>query len=125
MENNRKKALDSRSALQRESFRIRMNTLSPLLRKRFSKLTHIERIFYGSVAVAALFLALSLVFVRMRILEFQSSTNEMRIAMTDSQAQIDQYQQTLNDLTSSGKAGQAATAAGLAPDSNNVLKASK
>ncbi|MDR2976524.1 MAG: hypothetical protein LBV19_04355 [Streptococcaceae bacterium] len=117
--------LDSRSALQSESFRIRLNTLSPLLRKRFSKLTHIERIFYGTVAVAALFLALSLVFVRMRVLQFQSSTNNLRIEMTNSQTQIDQYQQTLNELTSNGKAGQSAVNAGLTSDANNILKASK
>jgi cell division protein FtsL len=125
MKNNKNNFFDSRTALQSESFRIRLNTLSPLLRKRFSKLTHIERIFYGTVAVAALFLALSLVFVRMRILQFQSSTNEMRIEMTDTQTQIDQYQQKLNDLTSNGKAGQSATTGGLNQDSNNVLKASK
>ena len=125
MAKNNKKALDITTALQSESFRIRTSTISPLLRRRFTKLTPIERIFYVSVAVSILVLMLSIVFIRMKTLQITDSTNTMRINMTNTQSQIDQSNQAIKDMTATGKVGAAAAQAGLSNNAANILKASK
>ncbi|MFV0556234.1 MAG: hypothetical protein ACK5LM_03895 [Lactovum sp.] len=118
-------SLDIGTAIQRESFRIRTNTLSPLLRQRFTKLTLIERVFYMTVAFTVLVLMVSIVFIRMRTLEITNSTNNMRIEMTNTQTQIEQYNQSVKDLSSTGKVGNAAAKAGLSNNAENILKATK
>ncbi|HEY0222691.1 hypothetical protein [Lactovum miscens] len=121
-----KKSLDISTALQRESFRIRTNTLSPLLRKRFSRLTHLERVFYCMVGITVVILMAATVFVRMKIYEITSTTNEMRIEMNTNQTKIDQYNQNVNDVTSMGKVSAAVTADGFIQASpDNVIRATK
>lgn len=117
--------LDIRTAVQRESFRIHLNSLSPILRKRFSRLTVAERLFYLAVGISAVLMAVGIVFVRTKNLEVQSATNEMRINMLSTQTQISQYKQSIQDLTSSGKVGQVATDNGLSRANSTVIKVTK
>ncbi|MDR0299425.1 MAG: hypothetical protein LBI13_05010 [Streptococcaceae bacterium] len=120
-----KKSLDISTALQRESFRIRTNTLSPLLRKRFSRLTHIERIFYFVVGITMLVLMSSIVFVRMKSYQIDQNTQAMQFDMSNNQTQIEQYNQNVNNLTSQGKVTATAIAVGLTQTPDNILKATK
>lgn len=120
-----KNPLDIHTAAQHESFSIRLNSLSPRLRTRFDKLTAVERVFYVTIGVTAIFLALSIVFVRMKIYQVESSTNNMRLEMTSTQTQIIQYNQDLQDLTSSGKVGNIASQNGMTINNSNVMKAKK
>ena len=117
--------LDIHTAAQHESFSIRLNSLSPRLRTRFSKLTSVERVFYVSIAVTAILLALSIVFVRMKTYQVQISTNNLRLEMVDTQTKIIQYNQDPQDLTSSGRVGDIASKDGMTINNSNVMKATK
>lgn len=120
-----KNSLDIHTAIQHESFRIRLNSLSPRLRTRFSKLTDVERVFYTIVAITAIFLAVSIVFVRMKIYQVQSSTNNMRLEISETKTRIIQYNQDLQGLTSSGKVEDIANENGLIYNNSNVKRVEK
>jgi cell division protein FtsL len=113
-------------AARSESFRIRLNSISPALRGRFSKFSTIEKVFYISIASAAILMAVAIVFVRMKTLEITTATNQMRLEMATTQTQITQYNQQLQDLESSGKVGTVATKSGMSiSGATNVVKSSK
>ncbi|MDR0297831.1 MAG: hypothetical protein LBI11_04180 [Streptococcaceae bacterium] len=117
--------LDVRAAAQVESFRIRMNSIAPGLRGSFTRLSRVERLFYFSVTIAVIFMAIAIVFVRMKTLEFKSSTDQMRIEMANTQTEINQYQQEINNLTAQGKVGTAASSANMTNGNSPTYKVTK
>ena len=120
-----KKAVDIQTAAENDSFRIRVNSLAPRLRRQFSQFSKIERYFYMTVVFAVILVTLALVYVRIRILTVQTSTHEISFAMQSDETQLTLYNQNLQDLTSQGKIGNAATQAGLSLNNSKVITLKK
>ena len=85
----------------------------------------IEKVFYLTMVVAALVLAVGLLYVKTKTLEVQGNTMDLRSKISQETTRKTEYDQQILDLTSGTKVLDTANKADLKQNPSNVLKATK
>ena len=110
----------------KDSYLIDTETLAPeVLASKFKKFSGVEKVFYLTMVVAALVLAVGLLYVKTKTLEVQGNTMDLRSKISQETTRKTEYDQQILDLTSGTKVLDTANKADLKQNPSNVLKATK
>ena len=84
-----KEYFDIKTANQNGSYNISADSIAPeLLTRKFKKLSNVEKVFYLSVIVTAIVLAIGMVFVRTKIIEVEQNTLTIQAEVTTKEDQL-------------------------------------
>ncbi|MDR1606097.1 MAG: cell division protein FtsL [Streptococcaceae bacterium] len=121
-----KEYFDIKTANKNGSYNITADSIAPeLLTSRFAKLSKIEKVFYLSVILTAIVLAIGMVFVRTKIIEVEQETLKIQTDVSAKEEQLKNYDQQINELMSGDRVTTQAKDSGLKSNNENVIKASK
>ena len=121
-----KEYFDIETAAKKDSYLIDTETLAPeVLASKFKKFSGVEKVFYLTMVVAALVLAVGLLYVKTKTLEVQGNTMDLRTKISQETTRKSEYDQQILDLTSGNRVLDAANKASLKTNPSNVLKATK
>lgn len=121
-----KKYFDIKTASKNGSFNIEADSIAPeLLKRKFRNLVFVEKCFYLSIIFSVIVLAISMVYVRTKIIEVEQDTLDIQSQVSDKQDQMKMYDQKINELMSSDRVTKQANDNGIKSNPNNVMKASK
>ena len=93
--------------------------------QKFKKLSNVEKVFYLSVIVTAIVLAIGMVFVRTKIIEVEQNTLTIQAEVTTKEDQLKAYDQQINELMTDDRVAKQASDSGLKMNNDNVIKATK
>lgn len=85
--------------------------------KTFSR---IEKVFYGSIAISGLILAIGIVFMQTRLLQIQSEMASVNQEINSKQVEIDDAKQAVNELVSNTRMMEIANKNGLTFNNDNI-----
>ena len=121
-----KEYFDIKPANQNGSYKISADSIAPeLLTRKFKKLSNVEKVFYLSVIVTAIVLAIGMVFVRTKIIEVEQNTLTIQAEVTTKEDQLKAYDQQINELMTDDRVAKQASDSGLKMNNDNVIKATK
>jgi cell division protein FtsL len=121
-----KEYFDIITANQNGSYNISADSIAPeLLTRKFKKLSNVEKVFYLSVIVTAIVLAIGMVFVRTKIIEVEQNTLTIQAEVTTKEDQLKAYDQQINELMTDDRVAKQASDSGLKMNNDNVIKATK
>ena len=121
-----KEYFDIKTANQTGSYNISADSIAPeLLTRKFKKLSNVEKVFYLSVIVTAIVLAIGMVFVRTKIIEVEQNTLTIQAEVTTKEDQLKAYDQQINELMTDDRVAKQASDSGLKMNNDNVIKATK
>ena len=121
-----KEYFDIKTANQTGSYNISADSSAPeLLTRKFKKLSNVEKVFYLSVIVTAIVLAIGMVFVRTKIIEVEQNTLTIQAEVTTKEDQLKAYDQQINELMTDDRVAKQASDSGLKMNNDNVIKATK
>ena len=99
-----KEYFDIETAAKKDSYLIDTETLAPeVLASKFKKFSGVEKVFYLTMVVAALVLAVGLLYVKTKTLEVQGNTMDLRSKISQETTRKTEYDQQILDLTSGTK----------------------
>ncbi|MGO2314630.1 MAG: septum formation initiator family protein [Pseudolactococcus laudensis] len=121
-----KEYFDIKTANQNGSYNISADSIAPeLLTRKFKKLSNVEKVFYLSVIVTAIVLAIGMVFVRTKIIEVEQNTLTIQAEVSTKEDQLKAYDQQINELMGDDRVMKQARDSGLKQNNDNVIKATK
>ncbi|GFH41709.1 cell division protein FtsL [Lactococcus hodotermopsidis] len=121
-----KEYFDIRTAKENGSYNISADSIAPeLLRRKFSKLSTVEKVFYLSIIFSAVMLAVGMVFVRTKIIEVEQNTLEIQTEVSTKEDTLKLYDQQINELMNPDRVSGQAKDNGLKSNNENVIKATK
>ena len=121
-----KEYFDIKTANQNGSYNISADSIAPeLLTRKFKKLSNVEKVFYLSVIVTAIVLAIGMVFVRTKIIEVEHNMLTIQAEVTTKEDQLKAYDQQINELMTDDRVAKQASDSGLKMNNDNVIKATK
>ena len=121
-----KEYFDIKTATQNGSYNISADSIAPeLLTRKFKRLSNVEKVFYLSVIVTAIVLAVGMVFVRTKIIEVEQNTLTIQTEVSTKEDQLKAYDQQINELMTDDRVAKQANDSGLKMNNDNVIKASK
>lgn len=116
--------LDIKTAAKKDSYLIDRNSLAPeVLASKFRKISGVEKFFYITIAIVALVLASSLLYIKAKTVEVQGNTVLLNQTIATKTTQNSELDQQIQDLTNNNKVSTLTQQAGMTIDYNNVLKA--
>ncbi|AYG00558.1 MULTISPECIES: cell division protein FtsL [Lactococcus] len=121
-----KEYFDIETAAKKDSYLIDKNSLAPeVLASKFKKFSGVEKVFYLAMVVAALVLAVGLLYVKTKTLEVQDNTMTIKSQISEQTTKSSEYDQQILDLASPNRVIDTANKAGMKQDPSNELKATK
>lgn len=121
-----KEYFDIKTAAKKDSYLIDKNSLAPeVLASKFRKFSGVEKVFYLSMVVAALVLAVGLLYVKTKTLEVQNNTMNLKTQISQQSTKSSEYDQQIQDLASPNRVIDSANQVGMKQTPSNVLKATK
>lgn len=121
-----KEYFDIKTANQKGSYNISADSIAPeLLTRKFRKLSIVEKVFYLSVIVTAIVLAIGMVFVRTKIIEVEQNIVDIQTEVSTKEDQLKTYDQQINELMSEERVLKQANESGLKRNNDSVIKATK
>ncbi|TKV35266.1 cell division protein FtsL, partial [Citrobacter sp. TBCS-11] len=94
-----KEYFDIETAAKKDSYLIDTETLAPeVLASKFKKFSGVEKVFYLTMVVAALVLAVGLLYVKTKTLEVQGNTMDLRTKISQETTRKSEYDQHILDL---------------------------
>ncbi|GFH39738.1 cell division protein FtsL [Pseudolactococcus insecticola] len=121
-----KEYFDIKTATQNGSYNISVDSIAPeLMKRKFNRLSRVEKVFYLSIIVTAIMLAIGMVFVRTKIIEVEQNTLDIQTKVSTKEDQLTTYNQQINELMSGDRVIDQANASGLKVNNENVIKATK
>ena len=121
-----KEYFDIKTANQNGSYNISADSIAPeLLTQKFKKLSNVEKVFYLSVIVTAIVLAIGMVFVRTKIIEVEQNTLTIQLQVIIKEDKLKAYDQQINELMTDDRVAKQASDSGLKMNNDNVIKATK
>lgn len=98
----------------------RNEAISNALKRRIRKFSRIEKIFYGSIILTAITMAVSIIYLQSRNLQVQQEITNLNSQISDMQTDYDNAKQEVNELTSRDRIEQIAGNAGLTSQQDNI-----
>jgi len=78
----------------------RNEAISNALKRRIRKFSRIEKVFYGSIILTAITMAVSIIYLQSRNLQVQQEITNLNSQISDMQTDYDNAKQEVNELTS-------------------------
>lgn len=91
-----------------------------VIEEKIRTFSRVEKAFYGSIVFSALVLAIGIIFLQTRLLQVQSDMATVNQQITAKQAELDDAEQAVNELTRRGNLTEIAEKAGLTLNNDNV-----
>jgi len=121
-----KEYFDIKTAAKKDSFYIDKASVAPeVLATRFKKISTVEKFFYVTIAVVAMMLSVSLLYIKAKTVEVQGNTVTLNQTIMTKQTKSEELDEQLQDLTDNSKILTPVQKAGLSININNVVKAEK
>lgn len=121
-----KEYFDIETAAKKDSYAISKDSLAPeVLAQKFKRFSGVEKVFYLSMVVVALMLAVTQLFIQTKTQEIESSTLHYNSQITVKEQKNSEYDQKIQELTSQDKLQKVTDKYGISYNSDNVLKATK
>ena len=98
----------------------RNEAISNALKRRIRKFSRIEIVFYGSIILTAITMAVSIIYLQSRNLQVQQEITNLNSQISDMQTDYDNAKQEVNELTSRDRIEQIAGNAGLTSQQDNI-----
>lgn len=98
----------------------RNEAISNALKRRIRKFSRIETVFYGSIILTAITMAVSIIYLQSRNLQVQQEITNLNSQISDMQTDYDNAKQEVNELTSRDRVEQIAQNAGLTSQQDNI-----
>ena len=98
----------------------RNEAISNALKRRIRKFSRIEKVFYGSIILTAITMAVSIIYLQSRNLQVQQEITNLNSQISDMQTDYDNAKQEVNELTSRNRIEQIAGNAGLTSRQDNI-----
>ena len=98
----------------------RNEAISNALKRRIRKISRIEKVFYGSIILTAITMAVSIIYLQSRNLQVQQEITNLNSQISDMQTDYDNAKQEVNELTSRDRIEQIAGNAGLTSQQDNI-----
>ena len=98
----------------------RNEAISNALKRRIRKFSRIEKVFYGSIILTAITMAVSIIYLQSRNLQVQQEITNLNSQISDMQTDYDSAKQEVNELTSRDRIEQIAGNAGLTSQQDNI-----
>lgn len=98
----------------------RNEAISNVLKRRIRKFSRIEKVFYGSIILTAITMAVSIIYLQSRNLQVQQEITNLNSQISDMQTDYDNAKQEVNELTSRDRIEQIAGNAGLTSQQDNI-----
>ncbi|KEH52824.1 cell division protein FtsL [Streptococcus macedonicus] len=98
----------------------RNEAISNALKRRIRKFSRIEKVFYGSIILTAIIMAISIIYLQSRNLQVQQEITNLNSQISDMQTDYDNAKQEVNELTSRDRIEQIAGNAGLTSQQDNI-----
>lgn len=98
----------------------RNEAISNALKRRIRKFSRIEKVFYGSIILTAITMAVSIIYLQSRNLQVQQEITNLNSQISDMQTDYDNAKQEVNELTSRDRVEQIAGNAGLTSWQDNI-----
>ena len=98
----------------------RNEAISNALKSRIRKFSRIEKVFYGSIILTAITMAVSIIYLQSRNLQVQQEITNLNSQISDMQTDYDNAKQEVNELTSRNRIEQIAGNAGLTSQQDNI-----
>lgn len=98
----------------------RNEAISNALKRRIRKFSRIEKVFYGSIILTAITMAVSIIYLQSRNLQVQQEITNLNSQISDMQTDYDNTKQEVNELTSRDRIEQIAGNAGLTSQQDNI-----
>ena len=98
----------------------RNEAISNALKRRIRKFSRIEKVFYGSIILTAITMAVSIIYLQSRNLQVQQEITNLNSQISDMQTDYDNAKQEVNELSSRDRVEQIAQNAGLTSQQDNI-----
>lgn len=98
----------------------RNEAISNALKRRIRKFSRIEKVFYGSIILTAITMAVSIIYLQSRNLQVQQEITNLNSQISNMQTDYDNAKQEVNELTSRDRIEQIAGNAGLTSQQDNI-----
>ena len=98
----------------------RNEAISNALKRRIRKFSRIEKVFYVSIILTAITMAVSIIYLQSRNLQVQQEITNLNSQISDMQTDYDNAKQEVNELTSRDRVEQIAGNAGLTSRQDNI-----
>lgn len=98
----------------------RNEAISNALKRRIRKFSRIEKVFYDSIILTAITMAVSIIYLQSRNLQVQQEITNLNSQISDMQTDYDNAKQEVNELTSRDRVEQIAGNAGLTSRQDNI-----
>ena len=98
----------------------RNEAISNALKRRIRKFSRIEKVFYGSIILTAITMAVSIIYLQSRNLQVQQEITNLNSQISDMQTDYDNAKQEVNELTSRDRIEQIAGNAGFTSQQDNI-----
>ena len=96
--------------------------LTDVLQRRIRTFSRMEKVFYGSIILTAITMAIGIIFLQSRNLQVQQDITSLNKAISEQQVQLDNAKQEVNELSNRDRITKIAEKAGLSNQQNNILK---
>lgn len=98
----------------------RNEAISNALKRRIRKFSRIEKVFYSSIILTAIIMAVSIIYLQSRNLQVQQEITNLNSQISDMQTDYHNAKQEVNELTSRDRIEQIAGNAGLTSQQDNI-----
>lgn len=98
----------------------RRETTSQLLQARFQKFSRVEKAFYISIAITAIVLALSVVYMQTKLLQVQNDLTIVNTKIEEKKTELDDAKQEVNELVRSDRLAGIANSQELQLNNENI-----
>ena len=98
-------------------------TTSQLLQARIKKFSRVEKAFYLSIAVTALVLAISVVYMQTKLLQVQNDLTTINTQIEEKKTELDDARQEVNELIRSERLTGIANSQDLQLNNENIRSA--
>ena len=98
-------------------------TTSQLLQARIKKFSRVEKAFYFSIAITALVLAISVVYMQTKLFQVQSDLTRVNAQIEEKKTELDDAKQEVNELIRSERLKEIADKKDLKLNNENIRTA--
>lgn len=91
--------------------------------EQIRKFTRVELVFYGSVVLTALVLAVSVIFLQTKLLQIQQDMTVINSQINEKQTQLNDAKQEVNELGREKRLSELASSQGMTQQNGNLRKA--
>lgn len=96
--------------------------VSNALQKRIRTFSRVEKVFYGAIILTAITMAISIIFLQSRNLQFQQQISELNSDINAQKTELNNAKQEVSELTQKSRVTEIANQAGLKAENATIAE---